>query len=333
MCAYKRISPQPVIEGGTGATTLTAHGVLLGEGTSAITPTAVGTNGQLLIGTSAADPTWVTPTVGTGLSLTTNATTLSYALTTPVTVSNGGTGATSLTAHDVLVGNGTSAITLVAPSATSGIPLVSNGAAADPSFTTAVVAGGGTGLTSATAYAVLCGGTTSTAALQSIASVGTSGQVLTSNGAGALPTFQAAGGALSTASVTLTSAQVKALHATPITLVAAPGAGKAILVFTSIAQLNYGGTNAFVNSGGFPINIFYGNGTTSGITGAGLLANTQITATSNQFAQGYSQNNSASSVALNAAVVVSQGSATEITGNAAGDNTIDVQIWYLTVTP
>lgn len=58
------------------------------------------------------------------------------------------------------------------------------------------VANGGTGLSSTTAYAVLCGGTTSTAALQSIASVGTSGQVLTSNGAGALPTFQdaAAGG-------------------------------------------------------------------------------------------------------------------------------------------
>lgn len=56
------------------------------------------------------------------------------------------------------------------------------------------VADGGTGNASATAYAVLCGGTTSTAAHQSIASVGTSGQVLTSNGAGALPTFQNAGG-------------------------------------------------------------------------------------------------------------------------------------------
>lgn len=52
------------------------------------------------------------------------------------------------------------------------------------------VAKGGTGLTSATAYAVLCGGTTSTDAFQSIASVGTTGQVLTSNGASALPTFQ-----------------------------------------------------------------------------------------------------------------------------------------------
>jgi hypothetical protein len=54
------------------------------------------------------------------------------------------------------------------------------------------VANGGTGAASATAYAVQCGGTTSTGAHQSIASVGTSGQVLTSNGAGALPTFQTA---------------------------------------------------------------------------------------------------------------------------------------------
>lgn len=53
------------------------------------------------------------------------------------------------------------------------------------------VSDGGTGTSSATAYAVLCGGTTSTGAHQSIAGVGTSGQVLTSNGAGALPTFQA----------------------------------------------------------------------------------------------------------------------------------------------
>lgn len=54
------------------------------------------------------------------------------------------------------------------------------------------VANGGTGVASTTAYAVLCGGTTTTGALQSIASVGNSGEVLTSNGASALPTFQAA---------------------------------------------------------------------------------------------------------------------------------------------
>jgi len=111
-----------------------------------------------------------------------------------LTVAQGGTGSITLTAYNLVVGNGASAPALVAPSATSGIPLVSGGSSANPSYTTAVVAGGGTGVASTTAYAVLCGGTTSTGALQSIAGVGTSGQVLTSNGAGALPTFQAAGG-------------------------------------------------------------------------------------------------------------------------------------------
>jgi len=52
---------------------------------------------------------------------------------------------------------------------------------------------GGTGVTSATAYSVLCGGTTPTGALQSVANVGTIGQVLTSSGAGALPIWSAAG--------------------------------------------------------------------------------------------------------------------------------------------
>jgi hypothetical protein len=53
---------------------------------------------------------------------------------------------------------------------------------------------GGTGRASHTAYAPICGGTTGTGAQQSVASLGTSGHVLTSNGASALPTFQAPGG-------------------------------------------------------------------------------------------------------------------------------------------
>jgi len=50
------------------------------------------------------------------------------------------------------------------------------------------VANGGTGIASATAYALLAGGTTSTGAFQSLGT-GTSGQVLTSGGASALPTW------------------------------------------------------------------------------------------------------------------------------------------------
>lgn len=56
------------------------------------------------------------------------------------------------------------------------------------------VANGGTGLTTLTPYALLAGGTTPTGVIQQVTALGSSGQVLTSNGVGALPTFQAAPG-------------------------------------------------------------------------------------------------------------------------------------------
>jgi len=55
------------------------------------------------------------------------------------------------------------------------------------------VTNGGTGDTSFTAYTILCGGTTSTGALQHVANVGNSSQYLISNGASALPSFQMGG--------------------------------------------------------------------------------------------------------------------------------------------
>ena len=67
---------------------------------------------------------------------------------------------------------------------------------------------GGTGRTSNTAYAIMVGGTTSTGAQQQVSGVGTSGQVLTSNGAGVLPSWQdATGGGGSFALVTVTGTQ------------------------------------------------------------------------------------------------------------------------------
>ena len=56
---------------------------------------------------------------------------------------------------------------------------------------TVSVAQGGTGLTSATAYGVVFAGTTGTGAFQASAGPGTATHVLTSNGPGTLPTFQA----------------------------------------------------------------------------------------------------------------------------------------------
>jgi len=79
-------------------------------------------------------------------------------------------------------------------------------------LTTALtVANGGTGSSSLTAYALLAGGTTSTGALQQVSGVGTSGQVLTSNGAAALPTWQAASGGANAALSNLASVAVSAV--------------------------------------------------------------------------------------------------------------------------
>lgn len=97
------------------------------------------------------------------------------------------TGVTT-TNHNILIGSTSNSITNLAPSATSGTPLISQGSSADPAFGTAVVAGGGTGAVTYTAYGVITGGTTSTGALQSV-TPGTNPQVLQSNGASSLPTW------------------------------------------------------------------------------------------------------------------------------------------------
>ena len=59
-----------VANGGTGATSLTDGGILLGSGTGAITATAQPTDGQLLIGSTGSDPTLATLTAGDGVSIT-----------------------------------------------------------------------------------------------------------------------------------------------------------------------------------------------------------------------------------------------------------------------
>jgi hypothetical protein len=95
-------------------------------------------------GGAAADPAWVTPTAGTGLSVTANASTHQYALSTPVSVSNGGTGATSITAHSLILGQGTSAFTALGAATNGQIPIGSTGA--DPVLAT-ITAGTGVSVT------------------------------------------------------------------------------------------------------------------------------------------------------------------------------------------
>lgn len=188
--------------------TQTTHGVAIGAGTSsALSWTGAGNANQVLTSNGVGlDPTFQSVSAAGAITSITGNTggpeipssgNFNVLGTGSITVAGSANTETiqltGLTNHNILVGAGTATITNVAPSATSGVPLISQGASSDPAFGTAVVAGGGTGVTSNTAYAVLCGGTTSTNPIQSIASVGTTGQILTSNGAGALPTFQSVG--------------------------------------------------------------------------------------------------------------------------------------------
>ena len=63
-----------VASGGTGATTLTDGGILLGSGAGAITPLAQATNGQLVIGSTGADPVLATlASVGGTVTITNSA--------------------------------------------------------------------------------------------------------------------------------------------------------------------------------------------------------------------------------------------------------------------
>lgn len=65
-----------VAGGGTGQVTLLNHGVLIGQGTSAVASAAVGTTGQVLTGVTGADPTFQTPTLTTQLNQGTTTTVL-----------------------------------------------------------------------------------------------------------------------------------------------------------------------------------------------------------------------------------------------------------------
>lgn len=95
----------------------------------------------------------------------------------------------TITQYNIQTGGTTNLLNNVAPSATSGVPVISQGAASQPVFGTVVVAGGGTGQTTLTNHGVLVGAATS--AITQLAA-GSSGQVLQSGGASADPAYSTA---------------------------------------------------------------------------------------------------------------------------------------------
>lgn len=122
-----------------------------------------------------------------------------------------------------------------------------------------------------------------------------------------------------TASGTITSAQVKALHASPVTIIPAPAAGKMIMIINGMLGFIYGGSNVFTAAAAQTITAFYSTTQTTGIT----LSNAAITASVGKVTQAGSTISSANqSIYDGLAINIYNSNATEITGNAAGDNSI-----------
>ena len=209
---YALTVPVTTDHGGTGLVSPTAHTILIGEGALPLAEVGPGTAGQVVVsGGALADPNYVTPTAGTGLSGTFNASTHDYALSVPVSTANGGSGLVSPTAHAVLIGEGAAAFGEVGPD-TAGKVFIAKGPLADPGFITPTTGtgltgtfnsttheyalivpvtapDGGTGLVSPTAHTLLVG---EGVAAFGMVGPGLAGQVLQSGGALADPLYSTA---------------------------------------------------------------------------------------------------------------------------------------------
>jgi len=145
------------------------------------------------------------------------------------------------------------------------------------------------------------------------------------------PANLAAAGFMQWADVTLTSEEVKALAATQIELVAAPGAGNVLMFHGALLKLDYGGTNAFTESSitfGIKYTDDSGVQVCTAIEATGFIDQTADTYTN---AVPSADAIVAASGAENKALVLDNLGGGEVAGNAANDNTLVVRTYYSVV--
>lgn len=123
------------------------------------------------------------------------------------------------------------------------------------------------------------------------------------------------------ADTTVTTAQVLALNGTPITLVAAPGAGFVTLVKAVYASITYNSVAYACNAAGLPVRYTDGSGTITATLTQGFC---QSSASALQYVPAAT---TALTPVANAAIVLHAGSANPTTGNSA----IKVRVFYTTV--
>lgn len=106
--------PLSASQGGTGASTLTQHGVLVGNGTSAVSSNVL-SDGQLLIGDTGAAPVAATLTAGGGISITNAAGSITIAATGGAAWINVTGAAQSMAADAAYIANNAALITFTLP--------------------------------------------------------------------------------------------------------------------------------------------------------------------------------------------------------------------------
>jgi len=300
-------------QGGTGAGTLT--GLVFGGGTAALSAITSSTVGQVPRVTAA-------NTFAFGALDLTSANAVTGAL----GVANGGLGVSTLAAHGLLIGNGTSAVT-VSSAGTSGQCLLSNGASLDPTFQTCPA--GSTGISGATSQGAMyaTGATTgsSTGAM-------TNGQVLMGT-TGSNPSNKTLNTMLAkTTAYTVVTADFAAYttftvaSGTPFTITlpaTAPGAGLYITVvnYSAAALTVARGTGRTINGAASDIVLQTGSATAPSSTvvwSDGTNYNADVTGGTQLIASG--------AKALQTSAIASAACATESTVTATGAATTDTVI-------
>lgn len=136
-------------------------------------------------------------------------------------------------------------------------------------------------------------------------------------------------GAEGTLTVTLTAAQIKALRATPVEIIPAPSqSGRLVQIVHATLKMVYGGTNAFTETAD-NLQFKYENG-------SGLACSEEIEVTGFIGATADALTNTVGlknvvglkSAMANKAIVLHNTGDGEIGGNAANNNTVEIQVRF-----
>lgn len=159
------ITPLLPVQGGSGVSSPTAHGILVSEGASAFNPIVL-TAGEVLIGTTSGDPSGATLTAGTGVSIASASGSITISSTSSTWVTET-SGPVTMTVNSKYFAASATQITFVLPAT----------AAVGSSFEICATAAGTGGwtLTESTGQSIILGNETTTTTSGSITSASTQG--------------------------------------------------------------------------------------------------------------------------------------------------------------